>query len=94
MSHPRSSGQHLDRAARCAAMLEEALRRPGVREMMQVYRNWQRADQGLDAYRTVTTGTPDTTTSDRVGSGKRGGRACPTGAPASSNCNRLRPLQT
>ena len=94
MPHPKSSGQHSERRARCAAMLEEALRRPGVREMMRVYRNWQRADQGLDAYRTVTTGTPDTTTSDRVGSGKRGGRACPTGAPASPNCNRLRTLQT
>ena len=55
MPHPKSSDQHSDRQARCAATLEEALRRPGVREMMQVYRNWQQADQGLDAYRTVTT---------------------------------------
>ena len=77
MPHSKSSGQHSDRQAQCAAMLEEALRRPGMHEMMQVYRNWQRADQGLDAYRTVTTGTPDTTTTDRTGTGMRGSRVCP-----------------
>lgn len=66
MSDPKSSDQHSDRQAECASMLEEALRRPGVREMMQVYRNWQQADQGLDAYRAATAGRPDTTTSDRA----------------------------
>lgn len=71
MPHPKSSGQHSDRQARCAATLEAALRRPGVREMMQVYRNWQQADQGLDAYRTGTTLMPDTTTADRAVTGRR-----------------------
>ena len=32
-------------------MLEAALARPGVREVMEVYQNWQKADSGLDAYR-------------------------------------------
>lgn len=37
-----------------AEMLQEALRRPGVREAMEVYRGWQRADNGLDSYREAT----------------------------------------
>ena len=47
--HPRS-----ERERERAAMLEEALRRPGVREVMQVFDAWQRADRGLDAYRAAT----------------------------------------
>ena len=35
------------------AMLKEALRYPGVREVMEVYGAWERADRGLDAYRTA-----------------------------------------
>ena len=35
-------------------MLGAALARPGVREVMEVYRNWQKADSGLDAYRAAT----------------------------------------
>lgn len=50
-----------------AAMLEEALSRPGVREAMVMYRRWQEADQSMEAYRTATTrsswsSTRDTTT--------------------------------
>ncbi len=37
-----------------AALLEEALKQPGVRDVMEVYRNWQRADEGLSAYRAAT----------------------------------------
>jgi len=37
-----------------AAMLEEALSRPGVREAMAMYRRWQEADQSMEAYRTAT----------------------------------------
>ena len=37
-----------------ANMLKEALARPGVREVMDVYQNWQRADHGLDSYREAT----------------------------------------
>ena len=34
-----------------AEMLEAALARPGVREMMEVYGNSQEMDRGLDSYR-------------------------------------------
>ena len=37
-----------------AEMLEAALTRPGVRELMKVYGNWQEKDRGLDAYRLAT----------------------------------------
>ena len=35
-------------------MLNEALKRPGVREVMEVYDSWQRANKGLDSYRSAT----------------------------------------
>ena len=44
-----------------AAMLEEALSRPGVREVMLVYGGWREKDRGLDAYRAATK-TPTRTT--------------------------------
>lgn len=36
-----------------AALLEDALSRPGVAEYMEVYKNWQECDRGLDSYREV-----------------------------------------
>ena len=47
-------------------MLKAALARPGVREFMEVYRDWQKADRGLDAYRSATREPPITTTTDRT----------------------------
>lgn len=35
-------------------MLKEAQSRPGVREMMEVYDHWQKADKGMDDYRAAT----------------------------------------
>ena len=35
------------------AMLKAALARPGVREAMRVYQDWQRKDQKLEPYRQV-----------------------------------------
>ena len=35
-------------------MLKEALKRPGVREVMEVYESWQMADKGLESYRSAT----------------------------------------
>ena len=32
-------------------MLKKARSRPGVREMMEVFGHWQKADKGMDAYR-------------------------------------------
>lgn len=42
------------RARAYAEMLEAALARPGVREVMRVYGGWQEKDQGLDVYRLAT----------------------------------------
>ena len=46
----RQSSRELERSA----MLKAALQRPGVREFMEVYRDWQKADSGLDVYRSAT----------------------------------------
>ena len=35
-------------------MLKKAQSRPGVREMMEVFGHWQKADKGMDAYRAAT----------------------------------------
>ncbi|MDE0456989.1 MAG: hypothetical protein OXI15_06830 [Chromatiales bacterium] len=48
----RRSGTRREREH--AAMLDAALARPGVREVMDVYRGWQEKDRGLDAYRSAT----------------------------------------
>ena len=36
------------------AMLQKALARPGVREVMQAYKTWQELDERLNAYRRAT----------------------------------------
>ena len=46
------------------AMFKAALARPGVREVMDVYRGWQEKDRGLDAYRSATKVPGRTTTSN------------------------------
>ena len=47
-------------------MLQEALSRPGVREVMEVYQNWRKADQALSAYRQVIKRQGQVTTSNRT----------------------------
>ena len=47
-------------------MLREALRRPGVREVMEVYGAWERADKELDTYRAATRRVARFTTTDRT----------------------------
>ena len=42
------------RTQRYAAMLKEALARPGVQEVMDVYCNWQEKDHEIDEYRLAT----------------------------------------
>lgn len=37
-----------------ATLLERALARPGVREVMDVYDNWREKDKGLNSYRAAT----------------------------------------
>ena len=58
----RDSKREQDRKA----MLEAALARPGVREVMEVYRNWQKADSGLDSYRAATKEPQTITTTDHT----------------------------
>lgn len=48
------------------AMLREALSQPGVREFMEVYRNWQEVDKELETYRRSSRGGSRTITSDRT----------------------------
>ena len=48
----RRSGSRREREN--AEMLEAALARLGIREVMDVYRGWQEKDRGLDAYRSAT----------------------------------------
>ena len=48
------------------AMLDEALRRPGVREVMEVYGAWQRIDKQLGTCRAATTPVPTITTTDQA----------------------------
>ena len=48
-----------------AAMLEEALARPGVREVMEVYQHWQKADRAMEPYRMAARQHETVTTSDR-----------------------------
>ena len=47
-----------------ATMLQAALARPGVREVMDVFRGWQEKDRGLDAYRSATKSPGSVTTSN------------------------------
>ena len=63
---PQREPEPSDRAKKHAALLKEALDRPGVYEAMKVYQNWQRADRGLDAYRAATRERHISITSDRA----------------------------
>ena len=47
-----------------AAMLETALARPGVREIMRVYDDWWERDRSLDVYRVATKNPVWATTTD------------------------------
>lgn len=60
------NGKLSKRVEQHAAMLDEALRRPGVQEVMEVYGAWERADNGLDAYRAATKRVGEFTTTDHA----------------------------
>ena len=46
-----TDGRATKRTDEHGAMLKEALARPSVREVMEVYGGWRRADRALEAYR-------------------------------------------
>ena len=48
------------------AMLQEALARPGVRDVMKLYDGWREKDRGLDAYRAATRTPASTTTTNHT----------------------------
>ena len=48
------------------AMLKDALARPGVREVMEVYGAWQQIDRRLSTYRAATAARPQITTTDQA----------------------------
>ena len=52
------------RAQEHAAMLKEALARPGVREVMKVYGGWRQVAGRLDVHRASIMRTPTITTTD------------------------------
>ena len=55
-----------NRVEQHGAMLKEALRRPGVREVMRVYGAWKQADSGLEAHRIASRRAGHFTTTDHT----------------------------
>ena len=51
------------------ALIEGALKRPGIREIMRVYEDWRQVDRGLDPYRAATREPQQITTTDRANQG-------------------------
>lgn len=49
-----------------AELLKEAIARPGIREVMRVYKDWRRVDRGLDSYRAATREPHRITTTDHA----------------------------
>ena len=48
------------------ALLEDALKQPGIREIMRVYGDWTHVDRGLDSYRASTREAQRITTTDHA----------------------------
>ena len=46
---------HLSRKDQYDALVEQALKRPGVREVVNVYQDWREKDQKMDSYRELFT---------------------------------------
>ena len=66
MSRQSDEAKTSERARAHDALLEEALKRPGIPELMRVYGGWRTADRGLDPYRAATKAPSHTTTTDHV----------------------------
>jgi hypothetical protein len=52
--HRTAARSNSEREREHAEMLHAALARPGVREVMKVYQDWLKVDQGLTPYRLAT----------------------------------------
>ena len=66
MNRRSDEAQTSERARAHAALIEEALKRPGIPEIMRVYGDWRTADRGLDPYRAATKTPSRTTTTDHA----------------------------
>ena len=66
MSRRPDEAKTSERARAHAAMLEAALKRPGIPELMRVYGDWRAADRGLDPYRAATKKPSHVTTTDHA----------------------------
>ena len=64
----RSARTDSKRQKNQAEMLEEALARPGVREVMKVYGGWREKERTLDSYRTASRTARRVTTTNRANS--------------------------
>ena len=53
MAQNSSASQPSVREEAYTKLLEEALSRPGIREVMHVYGGWRQAEQGLDPHRVL-----------------------------------------
>ena len=66
MSRQPDEAKTSARARAHDALLKEALKRPGIPEMMRVYGDWRTADRGLDPYRAATRAPARATTTDHA----------------------------
>ena len=66
MSRRSDEAKTSERARAHAALLKEALKRPGIPELMRVYGDWRTADRGLGPYRAATKAPWRTTTTDHA----------------------------
>ncbi len=54
------------RAQTHAELLQEALDRPGIRDIMRVYEDWRQVDRGLESHRAVNRGPQNIKTTDHA----------------------------
>lgn len=62
----KAKGKKLTRQQQRDVLLKRALARPGVKEVMEVYGGWQKADSGLDSYRSAVKEPMIVTTTNRA----------------------------
>ena len=66
MSRRSDEAKTSERARAPDALLDEALKRPSIPEIMRVYGDWRTAARGLDPYRAATKAPSRATTTDHA----------------------------
>ena len=64
-----SDSTESDRQKAYEKLLQEALSRPGIPELLEMHRSWRDANRTFDSYRTLTRPAPGTTTTDHTNQG-------------------------